>query len=139
MPSRPATFFLLAWALTAILKAQLPRPEPKFAVEIPGPAGFPATHFTLTGNGASSLFYDQGLQRTTETDPTRSQPSALKLEYNVETDVVLITASVFFGDFDRQTTPVSLYNLPQQKVGTYSAKLNESVRLSEMEQFGLEP
>jgi hypothetical protein len=119
--------------------AQTPLQDAKFAVEIPGPKGFPPSYHPVGSNGGSSLFYDESLHRVAGGDPSRRQPTALKLEYKVDGDLVLITASVFFGDFDRQTTPVSLYNLPQQRLGTYSAGLNQSVTLSEMEQFGLEP
>lgn len=129
----------LACVLAVTCRAQTPPLGSKFAVEIPDPEGFPPGYVTLTSNGASSLFYDRSLHRLAGGDPSRRQPTALKLEYKVEGELVLITASVFFDDFDRQTTPVSLYNLPLQRVGTYSARLNQSVTLSEMEQFGLEP
>jgi hypothetical protein len=107
-------------------------------VEILRAEGFPPSYVALEST-VSSLFYDGGLHRVTSSDPSRRQPTALKLEYKVEGEVVLITASLFFDDFDRQNTPVSLDNLPSQKVRTYSVALNQSVSLSEIEQFGLEP
>lgn len=48
-------------------------------------------------------------------------------------------ASVFFGAFDEDDTPRSIEGLREQKAGTYSARLNESVTLRELEQFGLQP
>jgi hypothetical protein len=131
--------FLLTCVLAGTSSAQTPPLDPMLAVEIPSHNGLPPSYVTLKGTGVSSLFYDGSLRRVTGGDPNRRQPTALKLEYKVEGELVLITASVFFGDFDRQTTPVSLYNLPSEKVGTYSAGLSQSVTLFELEQFGLEP
>jgi hypothetical protein len=111
-------------------------------VEIPGPSGFAPGYAVLAGNGHSSLIYNPGdsrLQRAAGADSNFRQPTCLKLDYKVEGETVLITASLYFDEFDRQTTPVSLYPLPQTKVGVYSAKLHESVTLSGMAQFGLEP
>lgn len=140
MTGHPAVcLLLLTCGLAGIGKGQTPPQEPKFAVEIPSPGGFPSSYVTLAGNRVSSLFYDGSLPRKAGGDTNRRQPSALQLEYKVEGDVVLITASVFYGDFDRRATPVSLYNLPQEKVGSYSAELNDSIKLSEMERFGLQP
>lgn len=113
--------------------------DAKLAVEIPSPKGFPPSYVNLKNSGVSSLFYDGSLRQVTGGDPNRRQPTALKFEYKVEGELVSITASVFYGDFDRQMTPVSLYNLPQEKVGTYSVGLGHSVTLFELEQFGLEP
>ena len=130
---------VLACVLAGTSRAQTPPLDSKFAVEIPDLEGFPPSYVTLTSNEVSSLFYDRSLHRLASGDSNRRQPTALKLEYKVEGELVLITASVFFDDFDRQTTPVSLYNLPLRRVGTYSARLNQSVTLSELEQFGLDP
>ncbi len=126
--------------LAETTNSQTPPLDAKFAVEIPRPQGLPPSYVTLGTRGYfSSFFYDAGLRRTTGGDPNRRQPTALRLEYKVERELVLIKASVFFGDFDRQTTPVSLYKLPSETVGTYSAGLSQSVTLSELVQFGLEP
>jgi len=124
---------LFVFVLAAISNAQT------LAVEIPGPSGFAPSYAVLTGNGHSSLIYNPKLQRAAGGDSNFRQPTCLKLDYKVEGETVLITASLYFDEFDRQTTPVSLYPLPQTKVGVYSAKVHESVTLSGMAQFGLEP
>ncbi len=121
------------------LSAQTPVPAAKFAVEFPGTDGSSPSYVVLDRIGISSLSYDGSLRRTAGAGRLPRQASALKFEYRIEGKLVVITATVFFGDFDRQNTPVSLYNLPQEKVGTYSAGLNESVTLRELETYGLEP
>jgi hypothetical protein len=140
MPVRLRFYLLLAaCVLAGVTRAQELPPEPKFAVEVPRPEGGPPSYVLLRSNTESSLFYDTGLHRLTGRDPKQRQPAALKLDYKVEDESVLITASVYFGNFDRQNLPASLDKLVRQKVGAYSAGLNESVTLSEMEQVGLEP
>jgi hypothetical protein len=117
--------------------SQTPPSEPKFAVEIPGAANISPTYTLLGDNGVTSLNFD--LKRLDGADPNMRRPSALELIYELNGDSVLIEASVVFGDFDRQRAPQSLANLPREPVGKYSAKLNDSVTLSAMERFGLEP
>ena len=130
---------VLTCILGAICQAQTPPPQPKFSVEIPGMGGSPPAYVTLAGKEVSSLLSEGNLRRIAGGDPNRRPPSALKLVFKIQGDSVLITASVFYGDFDRSRTPASLDNLPQETVGSYSGKLNDSVQLSEMERFGLEP
>ncbi|SPE39060.1 exported hypothetical protein [Candidatus Sulfopaludibacter sp. SbA3] len=141
MSIRGGVYLLLfAYVLAGTSNSQTTPPDTQLAVEIPNSKGLPPSYVTLNSTRvSSSLFYDPGLRRVTGGDPNRRQPSALKLEYTVEGGVVQITALVFFGEFDRQTTPVSVYKLPSEKVGVYSARLDQSVTLFEMEQFGLEP
>lgn len=131
---------ILGACILAVTNAsQSPAPA-KFAVEIPGPKGSPPSYVNLSGKGSSSsLLYAASLTRVTGRDLDRPQPTALKLDYKVEGEMVRITASVYFGEFDRRTTPVSVYELPAERVGTYSAGLEQSITLSEMAQFGLEP
>jgi hypothetical protein len=138
------TFFRLLILASLVLVgrsySQTTPPVDRFAVEIPQPQGLPPIYATVRSTGTiSSLLYDGNLRRGTGGDPNRSRPTALKLDYSVEGELVLIKASVYFGDFDRQKTPVSLYNLPSEEAGTYSAGLDQSVTLSGLENFGLEP
>jgi len=102
-----------AFFFALIGHAQSPqRPEPKFAVEIQGLAGFPPSYVTLAKNEASSWLYEGSLHRITGGDPSRHKPSALKLEYKVEGDVVLITA---FSDMERfGLEPLTLKIVPAQ-------------------------
>jgi hypothetical protein len=130
---------LLTCVLAGTSSAQTPPLDAKFAVEIPSPKGLPPSYVALGSAQTSYLFFDGGLRRVTGADPKRRQPTALKLEYKLEGELAVITATVLFGDFDRQRTPDSLYNLPSERVGTYSAGLNQSVTLFELEQFSIEP
>jgi len=111
--------------------------SPKFAAEIVVSNGIP--QHTPIANGVSTLLYDSSLHRKPSAEAGGRVASALKIEYHVDGDVVQITATVFYGDFGRLTTPVSLYNLRQEKVDTVSARLNQTVTLSGMAAAGLEP
>jgi hypothetical protein len=131
---------LAIWVLVGKSYSQTPPPPDTFAVEIPHPQGLPPTYVTIrSAGGTSSLFYDGGLRQRTGGDPNRPRPTALKLAYSVEGDLVQIKASVYFGDFDRLKTPVSLYNLPSEEAGTYHAGLGQAVTLFDLDKFGLEP
>jgi hypothetical protein len=139
MMRRIRAYSLLCTALLAgVGTAQTSNLVSKFAVEIPGYNG-PPSYVTLATRGVSSLFYDGSLLHLSNPHPGSRQPSAMRLEYTMEGDRVAIAASVFYGDFDRRTTPVSLEKLPRETVGMYSGKLNDSVTLTDMEKFGLQP
>lgn len=130
---------LAIWIQVGPSYSQVP-PTDKFAVEIPQTQGLPPTYATVRNTGTTySLLYDGNLLPRTGGDPNRPRPTAMRLDYSVDGELVRIKASVYFGDFDRQKTPVSLYNLPSQAAGTYSAGLGQSVTLSGLESFGLEP
>jgi hypothetical protein len=109
-------------------------------VEIPGREG-PPYYATLEGNDGEDTMLSGEQLRPTETGERRgTKPSALKLDYKVEDDLVRITATVFYGDFDvDNATPESLHGLPHEPAGSYSGRLDDEVRLSGMEQAGLEP
>src|SRR5581483_8364132 len=94
---------------------QAPAQEPRFAVEIER-HNFPPSYTPIATSGTSSLFDDLAPLRLQTADPQGERPSALKLDYTVEGDLVQITATAFYGDFDRQQTPTSLNGLRQQKV-----------------------
>jgi hypothetical protein len=115
----------------------------RFAVEIRNADGQgPPNYVTIpdaSNYTTSTLFYGSSLRRLTNAPTGTDQPSALRLEYKVEGDTVLITATAFYGDFDQQNTPVSLEKLRRQTLATHSGKLNDSVVFPEMEQVGLEP
>jgi hypothetical protein len=111
--------------------------QARFAAEITGSNRIPI--YTPIVNGMSTLLYDSSQSRKAPGDANARVASALKIEYHVEGEVVQITATAFYGDFDRLKTPVSLYNLPQEKVDTVSARLNQTVTLSGMAAAGLEP
>jgi len=120
-------------------RTQTPAPEPRFAVEISHGKESPPIEGTLDDRVSSSLLYDDNLRRLPNADSSVPQPSALKLDFKAAGDAVSITATAFYGEFDRQTTPVSLEKLQSKPAGTYSGKLNDSVTLSGLEELGLAP
>lgn len=72
--------------------------------------------------------------------PNERRPSTLEIAYEVKEDAVVMTATAFFGvKADVNDTPETLARLPRKLVGTYSAYLNESVTLSGMAEFGMDP
>ena len=137
---RTASRFVLILCTATTLYPQTPVPQPRFALEI-SIDGFP-THFVIVPEGGVESTLTGGylhplrVQDIRDSDKTR--PSAIKLVCRVDGDAVEITASVFFGPLDK-TDPQSLQGYPQQKIGTYSPHLNESIVLQEMEQLGLQP
>lgn len=134
--------------------AQAPPPTARFAVEIPLPgpnAGGLRHHYSVVPDSCakptvqqevwecSLFFFDPGLRHLPGFPASANQPSALRLETKPGSDGVSFTVTVFYGAFDRQKLPDSLEKLPRKTIGTYFAKLNESVTLSDLAQVGLEP
>ena len=93
----------------------------KFAVEIPGRNGLPPSYVTLGSPGIFSVVHDPAVRAGKQ---EARKPSALKLAYKIEGESVVITASVFFGEYDQLKSPVSLQNLPEEPAGSYSGGLN---------------
>jgi len=134
-------FVLLSFTITT-LHAQTQVQQPRFALEI-SEDGYPP-HFVIVpeGGGIDSMFFGPSLHPLSghdAGDSEKTQPSAVKLVCKVDGDAVAITATGVFGPFDKTDTSISLQGHPQQKIGTYSPHLNESIVLREMEQFGLQP
>jgi hypothetical protein len=121
-----------AVALAILLRAQS---GPRFGVEILN-SGYRSYYVALDG-GIVSTYPTVNLERMPGASPPGRSPTDLRLEYKVENDSVVITASVIFADsrvsFDRPDDP------PRQKLGVYSARMDQSVAISEMTQFGFEP
>jgi hypothetical protein len=109
-------------------------------VEISRGKELPPYYGTLY-DGVSSFtpLYDDNLRRLPNADSSIPQPSALRLDFKVADATVSITAIAFYGELDRQTTPASVEKLLGKPVGTYSGKLNDTVKLSGLEEVGLEP
>jgi len=142
---RTAIRFVLLFLTITTLHAQTQVQQPRFALEI-SEDGYPP-HFVIVpegqqGGGIDSMFFGPHLHPLPGHDAGNSeknQPSAVKLVCKVDGDAVAITATAVFGPFDKTDTSLSLQGHPQQKIGTYSPHLNESIVLREMEQFGLQP
>jgi hypothetical protein len=142
---RTAVRFVLLLCTTTMLYAQTPVRQPRFALEV-SEDGFPP-RFVIVPEGdrvgeLASVFFGSSLHPLPGHDAGNSektQTSAVKLVCKVDGDAVAITATVIFGPFDNTDTSLSLQGHPQEKIGTYSPHLNESIVLQEMEQFGLQP
>jgi hypothetical protein len=90
----------------------------------------------------NSFFFGPVLVPLSERDAvpsTQQRPCALKLDYKDDGDSVSIVASLFFGVCDTEDSRQLAHNHPEQPLGKYSARLDESVVLEEMKQFGLQP
>jgi len=121
-------------------QTQTPAPEPRFAVEVPmGKESLPMCWILYDGVSSSTPLYDDNLRRLPNADASIPQPSALMLGFKVAGDTLSITATAFYGELDRQTTPASVEKLLSKPVGTYSGKMNDAVTLSGLEEVGLEP
>jgi hypothetical protein len=125
-----------------MLCAQTPVQQPRFALEI-SEDGVPPRFVNVPEvGGVSSIFFHPShhpLLGHEAGNSEETEPSAVELICKVDGDAVAITATAVFGPFDKTDTSVSLRGHPQQKIGTYSPHLNESIMLREMEQFGLQP
>lgn len=139
---RTAIRFTLLLCITTMLYAQSPVQQPRFALEI-SEDGFPRRFVNVPEvGGIDSVFFQPShhpLPGHEAGNPEKTEPSAVELVSKVDGDAVAITATVVFGPFDKTDTSLSLQGHPQQKIGTYSPQLNESIVLREMEQFGLQP
>jgi hypothetical protein len=139
---RTALRFVLLLCATRMMYAQTPVQEPKFALEI-SEDGIPPRFVNIPEvGGLDWIFFAPSLHPQPERDTgdsNKTQPSGVKLACKVDGEAVAITATVIFGAFDKTDTSLSLQGHPQEKFGTYSPHLTESIVLREMEQFGLEP
>lgn len=135
--------FTLLLCITTMLYAQSPVQQPRFALEI-SEDEFPSPRFVNVPEvgGLDSMFFRASphpLPGHEAGNSEKTEPSAIELVCKVDGDAVAITATAVFGPFDKTDTGVSRQGHPQQRIGTYSPHLNESIVLREMEQFGLQP
>ena len=138
---RTASRFVLLLCTATMQCPQTPVRQPRFALEI-SMDGFPPQFVIVPEGGVDSTFpgdYLHPLRGQDIRDSEKTRPSAIKLVSKVDGDAVEVTASVFFGPLDKTDPTLSLQGHPQQKIGTYSPHLNESIVLQEMEQLGLQP
>jgi hypothetical protein len=139
---RTAIRCILLLCITTMLYAQTPVRQPRFALEI-SDDGFPSRFVNVPEvGGLDSMFFHPShhpLPAHEAGNSEKTEPSAVELVCKVDGDAVAITATAVFGPFDKTDTRVSLQGHPQQKMGTYSPHLNESIVLRQMEQFGLQP
>jgi hypothetical protein len=98
-------------------REHLPEPVPKFAVELPSSNGFPPRYVMISDRGEVSWLLH------CENHPE----CALELKYAIRGDSLVITAAI------------CLDKPPCEHLGEYSGRMGDSVTLSGMRQFGLEP
>ena len=137
---RTASRFVLLLCTATTLYAQTPVRQPRFALEV-SEDGFPARFVVVPEEGlASSTFPPlHPVRERNIRESEKPRPSAIILVCKVDGDAVEITASAFFGPLDQTNPTLSLQGHPEQKIGTYSPHLNESIVLHEMEQLGMQP
>jgi hypothetical protein len=135
------SLFLLGLSHSSILiqAQQNVVPEPRFALEISEPNGHSPRYMPIWERGVSSTLSSERRPDWKSTDPQHPQATASRLVVKVEGDTVVLTATVILGPFDFSDTPRSLEGVPQEELAKYTLRLNESVTLRELEQFGLLP
>jgi len=79
------------------------------------------------------------VQADAASNPEDRPPAAVELSVRVEGDSVSIRTLVFFDAFDELKDPDTTDRLPSKEGGVYSGRMNQSVTLSGLAQFGLEP
>jgi hypothetical protein len=111
-----------------------------FALEIPDIHKQPTYHEIHSTSPSTMTFYH--FERIKDWQPTKTpftKPTAIQLKCYREGNVVKIEAAVLLGPFDQQDTPHSFAGVPKESLGSYSVRLNESVSLEKMTQWGLVP
>jgi hypothetical protein len=122
-----------------------PLPNGRFAVAVKqaGESQPPNWMVVPDSVGSSSYIDCSTMARVPGWDaghPDDKRPSTLEIAFKVEGDAVVMTATAFLGgNFDVNDTPATLARLPRKPLGTYSARVNESVTLSGMTEAGLQP
>jgi hypothetical protein len=141
---------LLMFALSVVhvytSAAQSPAAQQaRLAIEFPsfdGPLSYYVTAPEAASPGSSpctNFSYHRNIKRLVNAGAGVEQPSALLWEICTKGDTVLVTPTVYFGDYDHQNPPASLDKLRSRTLATRTGKLNDAVAFPEMEQVGLEP
>lgn len=112
----------------------------RFAIEYPAlgrDSKGPSQHFPVPDTGFAALqIAPSSLTEISWRARTPNSPDELQLGYSTEGDVVKIRTSAVIRGYDyRKHTPTSLY----QELATHTARLNQSVNLTELEKLGYLP
>jgi hypothetical protein len=132
----------LLWSIASGL-AQTP-PDGQFAVTVreAGKSSLPQ-YSVLPESGESQLFDCANLAPVPDWEtrhPNDKRPSTLEIAFKVVDDTVVMTATAYLGGkFDVNDTPDTLARLPRKSIGSYKARVNESVALIGMTEVGLQP
>jgi hypothetical protein len=101
-----------------------PSHEPRFAIELPGSS--PVHVLVFDRGGTSSRFPFSLLTGTSWRARTPDQPETLQLFYSAEGDRAHIVS-------------YAIYDASRKKLGDHRARLNESVKLTELQNLGYLP
>lgn len=139
-------FFLFCIAST-LLSAQDVKQEPRFALEVQSGDGDQPMYDLVTRaqeNVRSTAFVFRQkwapLPGKEVAAGDEKKVCALGLEYKEDGDAVSINASLYLGDCsDTSAWSRSAESHPSQPLGNYLVRLDETIVLEEMKQFGLQP
>jgi len=136
---------LFLFCIVTTLNAQSPQQEPRFALEVQsGNGNQPIYSLVPRGQDGrqTSFFFTQvlvPLSPETAAVDDEKKPCALGFEYKEDGDAVSIVASVYFANCNPRDFGRFVQNGAGQLLGNYSARLDETLALEEMKQFGFQP
>jgi len=131
----PRWMMMLVLATTAAAQSL---PEPQFAANIPWLHGY-----ILIRSGQThylSCVHQLLVPELELSHPNDQLPSGVEIAYKIAGNTVVITAVVVFGAKADMSDPPDVFTkLLRKPAGTYSARVNESVALAGLAEFGVEP
>lgn len=136
---------LFLFCIVTTVNAQSPQQEPRFALEVQSGNGTQPI-YSLVPRGQdgrqTSFFFTQvlvPLSPETAAIDDQKKPCALEFQYKEDGDAVSIVASVYFANCNPRDFGRFVQNGAGQLLGNYSARLDETLVLEEMKQFGFQP
>lgn len=122
----------------AIQRENLPTPS-DLALEIPDVNGQPSYWDVPAVTGIVLARYEFKRIKNWQRSPDQpADPSAFQLQCSREGDAIKIDLSIIFGLIEKSRT-LPTEGLQGQLIGSYSARLGESLSLQELARFGIEP
>lgn len=130
---------VLLFCTATILYAQTPSAPPRVALEIQREQALPPTFLIVPEEiNASGSLLSQFPDRPGAVNDANNRPTAVELDCKLNGDAIAITSTVVFGAFDKSGS-TSIAGHPQQTLGDYSVRLNDSIVLEKMADYGLHP
>ncbi|MGA9670638.1 MAG: hypothetical protein WBQ94_15615 [Terracidiphilus sp.] len=127
-----SSFFTVSLSVAA---AQSTYHSPQFFVEAQAGVNLSVV-LAPVFDGSGVTFGKSDLQMVATDNPDVERPSNVKLRFKVASDsVVLISPTVFFGEYDRSDPSMS--NMRQQALSTHSFKVNDILSFPELAQLGV--
>ena len=136
---------LFLFCIVTTVNAQSPQQEPRFALEVQsGNETQPSYSLVPRGQDGrqTSFFFTQvlvPLPPETAAVDDQKKLCALGFESKEDGDAVSIVASVYFANCNPRDFGRFLQSGAGQLLGNYSARLDETLVLEEMKQFGFQP